>query len=481
MSNYLLDTNIVLADPQSVVAFDGHTVIIPFTVLQELDNIKSKTLDISKDARVAIRLVESIIKDSSYEDISINGVDLTKTHRFLSPGSKLRIVTEEQVNKLIHDKELELDYKSLIESNVPDDKIILSAAATDSVLVSRDINARLKAMSFGIEVQDYRHDKVIDDTDYMHNGSHELDFDFWKTLETIDGIDITSNQEGKRLYHYIPVLQIEHLMPENLYPGDYIYDNDEGDVLFVYHGIADREMQDGSTEGVAYYKFEDIGKSKAMKLKAWDIKPKNLHQAMCMQALMDNEVELVIILGPAGSGKTLLTTACALEQTMEKPAYNQIVYTRSQEDLGRDTGFLPGNLHDKLAPWCGAIFDSLDYLHKDDKDPKGSIEYIFEKQLITLQSLNYVRGRSYQSTFLICDEYQDLTAHMSKSLTTRIAQTSKKVALGNLKQQDSKYLTANSSGLTYLVEIMKHYSNCRIIQLEGVQRGGLAEYAEENM
>lgn len=475
MKKYALDTNVILSDPNACTAFDGSHVVLPFTVLEELDSIKTRGNDVSKDARAAVRKISSIIESATHDEV-LNGVDLKKQFSYLKEETKLSVMTVEAAIDLLGENTEK--YKSLINSSVPDDKIILVAIANNATLISNDIIVRLKGMSFGLSVEPYRNSTVIEDADVMHTGTHELDFDFWNALEKTN-TDLKSQHEGKRLYHYIPKSDVQLLLPANLYEGDYIYDS--MDVLFVYHGVADREMEDGSFEDVEYCVFEDIGKTTAMKRKAWDLKPTNLKQAMALNALLDEEVDLVILLGPAGTGKSLISVAAALELTMEQRKYNQIVYTRSQEDLARDTGFLPGSLHEKLAPWMGMVMDSLQYLHKDDHDPQGSIEHIFEKQILSYQSLNFIRGRSYHSTFLICDEYQDLNTQVSRAINTRMAESSKLVALGNIKQLDSKYLTSNSSGLTALVEVMKKYPRCRIVHLEGIQRGSHAEFAEENM
>ena len=480
---YVIDTNIIIRDSSSITAFDGCSVIIPFTVLEELDHIKSKNLDVSRDARQGIKALNEVVKDASYEEISQTGVDLTKVHKFLSPESKLFIITNEEAEALIRsdkDNNKINKFQTLIDSTVPDDKIILVAAATDSVLVTADVNMRIKALSYNVEVQDYRHDVVIDDADYMHTGTHELNIEFWKEIEKIQDLDMHSNQEGKKLFHYIPKHQVQHLLPSNLYVGDYVWDNDDSDVLFVYNGIADRSMEDGSTEGVEYYCFEDIGKSHSMKQKVWDLKARNIQQACAINAILDPEIYVVVLIGSAGTGKTLIALGSSLDLVLETKKYKKIIYTRTQDSMFQDIGFLPGSALDKMLPWVGGCLDALETLHKHDKDPRGSIEEILEREVLNFEPLNFIRGRSFGDSIIILDEAQNNTAASMKTILSRGQESSKFIVMGNTGQLDNKYISANSSGLTYCVEKFKDWEHARIIKLEGIERSPLAEFVENN-
>lgn len=474
MKKYTLDTNVLLSDPNATVAFDGATVILPFTVLEELDSIKSRNVDVSRDARVAIRNIEAIISDASHDEISTTGVDVQKVHKNMEPSSKLFVITNEEAEALIRTCGIEDKVQTLFKSTVPDDKIILVALATGSVLVTRDINMRIKALSYGVEVQDYRHDIAISDSDLIHIGQHHFDFDFWEVYKNLTDASIESQQEGRRLFHFMPTELIQHLIPANLCIGDYVYDN--ADVLFVYEGIADRENTEGE-----YYTFQDIGQTKALRAKIWDIKAKNIQQALAINSILDPDVHLTVLLGSAGTGKTLITIATALELVLEKRKYDRIIFSKTQDSQFEEIGFLPGSEAEKVIPFCGAAIDALEFLHKDDANPQGSIEEIMKRNVIQFKALNFVRGRSFTNTILVVDEFQNITPAQAKTILTRAGQNCKVVIMGNLSQIDSKFISPVNSGLTYVTEKFKDWEGCRIIELEGVVRSPLAEFAEENM
>lgn len=479
MKKYTIDTNVLLSDPNASVAFDGAAIILPFTVLEELDSIKSRNVDVSRDARVAIRNIEAIIAEASHNEISCTGVNIADVHTNMSPESKLFVITNEEAEALIRTKAIEDKVQTLLKSSVPDDKIILVALATDSVLVTSDINMRIKALSYGVEVQDYRHDVVIGDSDLMHVGQHHLDIDFWAEFSGIENAEIKSEKTGRRLYHYIPTHLIKDLLPQNLCIGDYLYDN--ADVLFVYEGQSAIEEDDGSLTPEDILVFQDIGQSVALRANVWDIKAKNVKQALAINSILDPDVHLTVLLGSAGTGKTLITIATALELVLEKRKYDRIIFSKTQDSQFEDIGFLPGSEAEKVIPFCGPAIDALEYLHKDDANPQGSIEEIMKRNVIQFKALNFIRGRSFANTILIVDEAQNLTPAQLKTVLTRAGENCKVIILGNLAQIDNKFISPVNSGLTYVTEKFKNWSGCRIIELEGVVRSPLAEFAEENM
>ncbi|MFQ3198687.1 MAG: PhoH-like ATPase, partial [Paraglaciecola sp.] len=215
--------------------------------------------------------------------------------------------------------------------------------------------------------------------------------------------------------------------------------------------------------------------------RAWGISPKNIGQAMAFHALLDPHIDLVILTGPAGSGKTLLALAAALEMVVEKNMYDKIIVTRSTPEIAESIGFLPGTEEEKMAPWLAAITDSLEVLHKHDENVKGSMSYIMEKANIQFKSVNFMRGRSIQNAIVILDESQNLTASQLKTIITRCGEGTKLICSGNLAQIDSNYLSAVTSGLTYIVEKFKNFSGSATINLDGVVRSRLAEFAEEQL
>lgn len=496
MKKYAIDTNVLLGDPNAITAFKGAKVILPFTVLEELDSIKGRNVDVSRDARIAIRNISNILESATHEEISMTGVDMSKLHPHLDSKSLLQIVTVEEAEALVRlanqgqtDEEA-ARVATLIHSTVPDDKIILVALATESVLVTRDINMRIKAMAYGVEVQDYRSDVTISDSDLIHTGNHELEFDFWEAIKNL-GVDVHSTQESRKLYHLIEKDVIDHLLPNELCVGDYLYDH--ADALFVYDGLGERvlenttdvEGEEVEVDSTVYHVFIDVGQSKSLRQKVWDIKGKNLKQAMAINSILDPDVHITVLLGPAGTGKTLITLATALDLVLEpknrNKRYERIIFSKTQDSQFEDIGFLPGSEAEKVIPFCGAAIDALEYLHKDDANPQGSIEDIMKRNQIQFKALNFIRGRSFINTILIVDEFQNITSAQAKTILTRAGENCKVIIMGNLSQIDSKFISATNSGLTYVTEKFKDWEGCRIVELEGVVRSPLAEFAEKHL
>lgn len=482
MKKYALDTNVLLSDPSAIQAFDSASVILPFTVLEELDSIKSRNVDVSRDARVAIRNISDILETASHEEISDTGVDVSKVHKHMNPASRLFVITVEEAEALIRTTQFEDEQfakvQTLTKSTVPDDKIILVALATGSVLVTRDINMRIKALAYGVEVQDYSHDVTIEDSDLIHTGHHALDLNLWDTVG--DSVVYTA-AAGRRTFQYIPEDAIKPLLPDNLCIGDYIYDT--ADVLFVYDGYGRREDVDPAAidDDTDYMVFQDMGQARALRSKVWDIKAKNIQQAMAINSILDPEVHITVLLGSAGTGKTLITIATALELTLEKRQYDRIIFSKTQDSQFEEIGFLPGTEMEKVIPFCGAAIDALEYLHKDDANPQGSIEEIMKRNVMQFKALNFIRGRSFINTILIVDEFQNITPAQAKTILTRAGENCKVIIMGNLSQIDSRFISPVNSGLTYVTEKFKDWEGCRIVELEGVVRSALAAFAEENL
>lgn len=225
----------------------------------------------------------------------------------------------------------------------------------------------------------------------------------------------------------------------------------------------------------------DLHQEPLLHQEAWGLKPRDIHQGLALFALLDPDIHLVNLTGAAGSGKTILALAAAIEQTMVSKRYRRIIATRSVQGLDQEIGFLPGTEAEKMEPWLGAITDNLEALHMDDENTHGSVEYILERVPLQFKSLNYIRGRSFQQSLILIDECQNLTPHQMKTIITRAGAGSKVICLGNLAQIDTPYLSATSSGLTYLTERFKDFPNGVHITLQGVPRSVLAEYAESHL
>lgn len=454
---YVLDTNILLHEPLAFLSFKEHDVVIPMTVLEELDYIKDSKKDVARDARVSIRAMEDLLHQATPEEMA-KGVSLVGlTAGDAAPSGNLRIFADQQ-----------LPIGEDVFTSKENDNRIINAALylqkfhTDRtiVLVTKDINMRLKAKGAGLsKVEDYRTDQLVSDIKYLSKGFHRFEGDFWDNVESVE-----SRTEGRDTIHTLN----RDLLPE-AYVNEFLLDDSDH-----FAGIV--ESVTGDTMDVL-----DLGYERLMGKNAWGISPKNIGQAMALHSLLDPHIDLVILTGPAGSGKTLLALAAALEMVVEKNMYDKIIVTRSTPEIAESIGFLPGTEEEKMAPWLAAITDSLEVLHKNDENTTGSMNYIMEKANIQFKSVNFMRGRSIQNSIVILDESQNLTASQLKTIITRCGEGTKLICGGNLAQIDSNYLTPVTSGLTYLVEKFKYFSGSATVNLDGVVRSRLAEFAEEHL
>jgi len=451
---YILDTNVLIHNPDSVLNFEEHRVIIPMTVLEELDNLKSGKASVSAECRAAIRRIDAILGNAAPEQIR-HGVpiwrDLTRTHL-----GTLSVLMDMQDG---HGK----DYLSneLNDNKIINQLVALQAAdiSTKIVLVTKDINMRLKARACGLAAEDYHNDQLVSDIKQLARGYHEVSGSFWDRVKTVD----TVQGMGETL-HYVP----RECIDDVLYLNQFIVD-EEGFVGRVRDIERDRVV------------LVDLPREPLMNQQAWGLAPRNIHQALALNLLMDPNVHLVSLTGPAGSGKTILALAAAIEMTIVERRFNKIIATRSTPPLAEEHGFLPGTEEEKMDPWLGAISDNIEALHLNDASPSGSIEYVKEKANIQFKALNYIRGRSFQRSLILIDECQNLTPHQMKAIITRAGEGSKVVCLGNLAQIDTPYLSPTSSGLTYMSERFKGFRHGGHLELHGVPRSILAEYAETNL
>jgi len=452
---YILDTNILLHEPFAFLSFKEHDVVVPMTVLEELDSIKDRRKDVSRDARVAIRALEDTLVNASPEEV-LDGVKLPQADD-AHPSGCLSIFNDYTLEQTA----------GTLSFNENDNRIINSAIYLQTqnpskkvVLVTKDINMRLKAKGAGLaHTEDYRTDQLIDDIQFLTKGYHKFDGDFWQHIDQCE-----SETEGRNTTHYV-----KKDVLANSYMNEYIIDETE-------HFAGKVTGWDDEKLAIA-----DLSRERLMAKQAWGIHPKNIYQGMAMDALLDPTIDLVILTGPAGCGKTLLALASALEQVIERGLYDKVIVTRSTPEIAESIGFLPGTEEEKMAPWLAAITDSLEVLHKQDESMNGSLDYIMEKANIQFKSVNFMRGRSIQNSLVLLDECQNLTASQLKTIITRCGEGTKLVCSGNLAQIDSNYLTAVTSGLTYIVERFKNFPGSTTVNLNGVVRSRLASFAEENL
>ncbi|WP_022961154.1 PhoH family protein [Halopseudomonas pelagia] len=449
---YVLDTNVLIHDPNALLNFEEHHVIIPMTVLEELDKLKSGKASTAADCRQAIRLIDKTLADAPPDQVE-KGVPIQRGK--LGPNGTLAILMDKTpipahcLPNDLNDNKI-INQLCQLQHKYPDSRV---------ALVSKDINMRLKARACGIDAEDYQTDQLLDDISLLARGYHQVEGSFWDRVKRVE----THQRLGKTVHD----VQLIDNLPA-LHINDFIID-DQGFIGWVK-----------SIEG-DHLSLRDLHQEPLMHQEAWGLRPRDVFQSLAMYALLDPDIHLVNLTGAAGSGKTILALAAAIEQTMVSKTYRRIIATRSTQGLDEDIGFLPGTEAEKMEPWLGAITDNLEALHMDDECTHGSVDYILDRVPLQFKSLNYIRGRSFQQSFILIDESQNLTPHQIKTIITRAGSGSKVVCLGNLAQIDTPYLNATSSGLTYLTECFKDFPHGVHIHLQGVPRSILAEYAETHL
>lgn len=453
---FVLDTNVLLHDPTSLFRFDEHDLYLSMIVLEELDNKKKGLTEVARNARQASRFLDELVARTS-TSIEL-GVGLHNTSVSQATG-KLFLQTEviptalpQQLPVGKADNQI-LSVVYFLREKYP---------AREVILVSKDINMRIKACALGLAAQDYFNDKVLEDTELLYTGMREIGADFWAKC----GKNIESWQEGNRTLY-----RIKGKHCQELYLNQMLYQ--EGEQPF--YARVTRLEKDGAELEV----LRDYSHSKN---NVWGITARNREQNFALNLLMNPDIDLVTLLGQAGSGKTLLTLAAALAQTLESKQFAEIIMTRITIPVGEDIGFLPGTEEEKMNPWMGALEDNLDVLTHNENE-SGEWGRAATRDLIRsrikVKSLNFMRGRTFINKFLIIDEAQNLTPKQMKTLITRAGPGTKVVCLGNIAQIDTPYLTEGSSGLTYVVDRFKGWAHNGHITLQRGERSRLADHASE--
>jgi len=449
---YVLDTNVLIHDPNALLNFEEHHVAIPMTVLEELDKLKAGKHSVAAECRQAIRLIDKTLGEATPEEVE-KGVPIDRGTGVLKGYLSILMSKRDEPNSLLPEHLNDnIIINQLIDMHARDKDLRL-------VLVTKDINMRLKARACGIAAEDYSTDQLVDDVSMLSRGYHNMTGSFWDRVSKVE-----TRQDHGRTWHRV---QLTDNLPA-LHINEFIID-EQGFVGWV-KGIKADELL-----------LLDMHQEPLLHQEAWGLKPRDIYQGLALFALLDPDIHLVNLSGAAGSGKTILALAAAIEQTMVSKRYRRIIATRSVQGLDQEIGFLPGTEAEKMEPWLGAITDNLEALHMDDENTHGSVDYILSKVPLQFKSLNYIRGRSFQQSLILIDECQNLTPHQMKTIITRAGAGSKVVCLGNLAQIDTPYLSATSSGLTYLTERFKDFPNGVHISLQGVPRSILAEYAESHL
>jgi len=453
---FVLDTNVLMHDPTCLFRFQEHDIYIPMAILEELDANKKGMSEVARNARQASRFLDEIVSGSKNE--IEHGIELRDRNGGEATG---RLFLQTQA--------INGELPARLAGGKVDNQIIgvvkhlqETHPSREVILVSKDINMRIKAHALGFAAEDYFNDKVLEDTDLLYGGTRELPSDFWDT----HGTDMESWQQTGHTYYRVR---------GPLCPGLIVNE-------FVYHEH-DRpfhaQVQEISGKSAILKVTRDYSHQRN---NVWGIVARNREQNFALNILMNPDIDFVTLLGQAGTGKTLLALAAGLMQTLEHKVYSEIIMTRVTVPVGEDIGFLPGTEEEKMTPWMGALEDNLDVLDNTD-DEAGEWGRAATRDLIRsrikVKSLNFMRGRTFINKYLIIDEAQNLTPKQMKTLITRAGPGTKVVVLGNISQIDTPYLTEGSSGLTYVVDRFKGWPHSGHVTLMRGERSRLADHAAE--
>lgn len=424
---FVIDTNVFIHRSDAILSFRGVDVVIPVWVLEELDQLKSYSDERGRNARHAIRLIDTIGKHGNLRE----GAKMEN-------GSRLWVA-------LTHADPVDVGFLN----DKMDNRIILSAyqlqqEGREVFFVSKDINARIKATALGIKAVDYDKQKVNADTLYSGYSEVTASADDIERLESAGSIP------------WNDTLPPNHFL--------LLHRQSDGDSV-----IGRYRVEDGSLRLVDY-KMPSVG----------GVRPLNSEQRMAFELLLDPEVNLVTLIGKAGTGKTLLAIAAGLHMTLEEKAYQRVLVSRPVIPMGKDIGYLPGAKNEKLSHWMQPLFDNLEYIIGSFKRPNmKTVDQLVGSNVIELEALSYIRGRSLPGQFIVIDEAQNLSPHEIKTIVSRAGEGSKVVLTGDPQQIDSPYLDASSNGLSFLVEAFKGQDLFGHVTLQRSERSRLAELAAE--
>ena len=439
--------------------FEEHDIFLPMIVLEELDGHKKGTTEVARNTRQASRTLDALA--------AIKGADLSKGLTLDATGHH-----EAGGKLLFQTTPLNYTLPTSLPQGKADNQILgvvealrQAHAPRDVVLVSKDINMRVKARALGLQAEDYENDKTLDDGDLLYSGALALPGDFWDK----HGKTVESWQQGGHTYYRItgPVVPQLHI-------NQFVYFEAPGEPS-LYARVSEIRGKTAVLKTLKDYSSQ--------KNAVWGVTTRNREQNFAMNLLMDPEVDFVTLTGTAGTGKTLLTLASGLTQVLDDRRYSEIIMTRATVSVGEDIGFLPGTEEEKMGPWMGALDDNLEFLGRNDSGGAGEWGRAATNELIRskikIKSMNFMRGRTFLNKYVIIDEAQNLTPKQMKTLITRAGPGTKIICMGNLAQIDTPYLTEGSSGLTFAVDRFKGWPHGGHITLARGERSRLADFASE--
>ena len=456
---FVLDTNVLMHDPMCLFQFEEHDIYLPMIVLEELDSHKKGMTEVARNARQTSRSLDALAAEPGTD--MKQGLPLSTTGHIEARG-KLYFQTQ------VMDVSLPIS----LPQGKADNQILGVVQALgklhvprEVVLVSKDINMRVKARALGLAAEDYQNDKVLEDGDLMYSGALALPPDFWNR----HGKAIESWQQGSHTFY-----RFSGPLVPSLLINQFVYLEAPGEPS-LYARVTEIR---GKTAVLKTLK--DFGHAKNA---VWGVATRNREQNFAMNMLMDPEVDFVTLAGTAGTGKTLMALAAGLTQVLDDRRYTEIIMTRATVSVGEDIGFLPGTEEEKMGPWMGALDDNLEFLAKGDGGNAGEWGRAATNELIRsrikIKSMNFMRGRTFMNKYVIIDEAQNLTPKQMKTLITRAGPGTKIICMGNLAQIDTPYLTEGSSGLTYAVDRFKGWAHGGHITLARGERSRLADFASD--
>jgi PhoH-like ATPase len=456
---FVLDTNVLLHDPMSLFRFEEHDIYLPMIVLEELDGHKKGMTEVARNGRQTSRTLDALAAQT--------GGDMTK-------GLKLSATGHSSARGLLffQTEPLDAQLPSSLPQGKADNQILGVVQALrnkypqrEVILVSKDINMRVKARALGLDADDYQNDKTLDDGELLYSGALALPQDFW----TRQSKTIESWQSGSHTFYRVsgPAVAQFHI-------NQFVYFEAPGEPS-LYARVTEIRDKTAVLKTLKDYTH--------LKNAIWGVTSRNREQNFALNLLMDPEVDFVTLAGTAGTGKTLMALASGLTQVLDDRRYTEIIMTRATVSVGEDIGFLPGTEEEKMGPWMGALDDNLEFLAKGDGGNAGEWGRAATNELIRsrikVKSMNFMRGRTFMNKYVIIDEAQNLTPKQMKTLITRAGPGTKIICMGNLAQIDTPYLTEGSSGLTYAVDRFKGWPHGGHITLARGERSRLADFASE--
>jgi PhoH-like ATPase len=456
---FVLDTNVLLHDPMSLFRFEEHDIFLPMIVLEELDGHKKGMTEVARNGRQTSRTLDTLVAQQ--------GGDMVR-------GLKLSATGQQSARGLLffQTEPLDAQLPTSLPQGKADNQILGVVQALSNkfpqrqvILVSKDINMRVKARALGLAAEDYENDKTLEDGELLYAGALALPQDFW----TRQSKTIESWQNGSNTYYRVsgPAVGQFHI-------NQFVYFEAPGEPS-LYARVTEIRDKTAVLRTLKDYTH--------LKSSVWGVTSRNREQNFALNLLMDPEIDFVTLTGTAGTGKTLMALASGLTQVLDDRRYTEIIMTRATVSVGEDIGFLPGTEEEKMGPWMGALDDNLEFLAKGDGGNAGEWGRAATNELIRsrikVKSMNFMRGRTFLNKYVIIDEAQNLTPKQMKTLITRAGPGTKIICMGNLAQIDTPYLTEGSSGLTFAVDRFKGWPHGGHITLARGERSRLADFASE--